>query len=50
MEGSRKAAVTISRLRRMAVSMMFIYIFSYGLTNRWIMSTVKADKLIRNCN
>ena len=47
-EGSRNAAVTMRRLRRMAVSMTLMYIFSYGLTNRWTIRTVRAARLIRN--
>lgn len=48
LEGSRKATVTMRRSRRMAASMMLMYIFLYGFVKRWRMRTARAARLMKN--
>lgn len=48
LEGSSKATVTISKLRRIAASMRLVDIFLKGLVKRWTSRTPNAAKLIRN--
>ena len=47
--GSRNAAVTMSKLSKMAASITLVYWFSKGFVKRWTIRTVRATRLMKNC-